>query len=413
MKFRTKTVLGVTLIQAVLLSVLVVSVLSRMSEACRQQIEYRAQVTGQLLAAAARDPMVAYDVSTLKSLATDLVASGQVAYVSFLDENGVSMVASGPGLTQSGPAPQTSDDTLMARAVTIEVAGKTYGSVHFGIQLDEMTARLAAVRQQTIVIALGVMAAVATFSLLLGSLLTRRLNELNAASREIAGGNLGHQVNVQGTDDLADTARNFNRMAKQLAAVKQAHESALSELRQLAYHDPLTGAHNRRSFHSALEQEHRRVQRTHTPAALLALDIDHFKSVNDTWGHDAGDDVIKHLVTVLQHSLRNIDILGRVGGEEFAILLPETTLEGARETAERLRVAVQDNPAVRVSPDGQAPLAAIPFTISLGVAAFDPEQTHTDELLKRADVAMYQAKAAGRNKVCVSALSAKPMEQAS
>ena len=76
MKFRTKTVLGVTLIQAVLLSVLVVSVLSRMSEACRQQIEYRAQVTGQLLAAAARDPMVAYDVSTLKSLATDLVASG-------------------------------------------------------------------------------------------------------------------------------------------------------------------------------------------------------------------------------------------------------------------------------------------------------------------------------------------------
>jgi diguanylate cyclase (GGDEF)-like protein len=130
-------------------------------------------------------------------------------------------------------------------------------------------------------------------------------------------------------------------------------------------------------------------------------------------GHDAGDDVLKHLVTVLQHSLRNIDILGRVGGEEFAILLPETTLEGARETAERLRVAVQDNPAVRVSPDGQAPLAAIPFTISLGVAAFDPEQTHTDELLKRADVAMYQAKATGRNKVCVSALSAKPMEQAS
>ena len=177
MKFQTKIVLGVTLIQAVLLSVLVLSVLTRMDEACRQQLELRAGVTSQLLAAAARDSMVAYDIATLQSLADGLVASNQVAYLDFLDADGKTMVS-----TRTAPPPLDpantqgdADGEVMTRSLTIHVAGQPYGSVHFGIQLDEMAALLAAVRHETVGIALGVMAAVAVFSLLLGKLLHRSL----------------------------------------------------------------------------------------------------------------------------------------------------------------------------------------------------------------------------------------------
>ena len=401
MKFRTKTVLGVTLIQAVLLAVLVLSVLAQMRAACRQQIEHRATVTTQLLSAAARDPMVAFDLSTLRDLAADLVASGQVAYVEFLDESGNRMAASGVEPEGNTALRAQADEHLLGRSVAIEVAGTHYGQVRFGIELDEMTALLAAVKNKTIAIALGVMAAVAVFSMFFGTLLTKRLNDLSIASRAIAGGHLNQHVNDEGQDELADTARSFNHMAHRLAVVSEAHAVALQELRTLAYHDPLTGAHNRRSFLDAMAQEHLRVQRTHSAAGLLMLDIDHFKRVNDTWGHDAGDEVLKHLVTVLQGNLRRIDTLGRLGGEEFAVLLPATTLAGAAELAERLRLAVQESPAV-IAAQGGRPATEVAFTISVGVAALDPRQPRTEQVLKHADVAMYEAKSTGRNKVCVS-----------
>ncbi len=402
MKFRTKTVLGITLIQAVLLTVLVVSVLSQMRSACQQQIDHRASVTAQLLAAAARDAMVAYDVSTLHNLATELVASGQVAYVDFRDEQDKHMVSVAPGSRPAVATQAAPDEDMLVRNVVIEVAGKRYGTAWFGIQLDEMTALLVSVKNRTIAIALGVMAAVAVFSMLLGQLLTRSLTALNVASREIATGNLTHQIDAMGNDELAETARGFNEMARQLAAIHAEHTSTLEELRTLAYQDALTGAHNRRSFLSVLEQEVLRVQRTGASTALVMIDIDHFKHVNDTWGHDAGDAVLKHLVAVLQNSLRRIDTLGRLGGEEFAVLLPETTLDGAVELANRLRLSVQDSPAAVINPTEGLPPATIPFTISLGVATLAASDSQVNSVLKRADMAMYQAKTTGRNKVCVA-----------
>gem|GEM_PF-5828134 len=185
-----------------------------------------------------------------------------------------------------------------------------------------------------------------------------------------------------------------------------------SELRHMAFHDPLTGAHNRRSFMQALAQEAHRVQRTGEHAALLMLDIDHFKRVNDTFGHDAGDDVLKHLVTTLQAVLRRLDLLGRLGGEEFAVLLPATGLQGASELAERLRLAIEKNPAPLQRAvqwtDPQSPQQttqhraqqSVAYTISIGVAVLGPEAADPDEALTRADHAMYRAKTTGRNRVC-------------
>jgi diguanylate cyclase (GGDEF)-like protein len=172
-----------------------------------------------------------------------------------------------------------------------------------------------------------------------------------------------------------------------------------TELRHMAFHDPLTGTHNRRSFMQTLTQEVHRVQRTGEVAALLMLDIDHFKRVNDTYGHDAGDDVLKHLVGVLQAGLRRLDMLARLGGEEFAVLLPATQMTGALELAERMRLAVEKNPAVLRDQMGQ-PGKTVVYTISIGVAVLDANAPSADDVLKRADHAMYQAKSTGRNRVC-------------
>lgn len=175
----------------------------------------------------------------------------------------------------------------------------------------------------------------------------------------------------------------------------------LDTLHELAYRDPLTGAENRRAFMEKLDAECLRTQRTGNSAAVIMLDIDHFKRVNDTYGHDAGDLVLKHLVAVLQGGLRRIDTLGHLGGEEFAVLLPETPLPAAAELAERLRALVASQPA-------PLPSQQVSFTISLGVAPISPGTGKSSVALKQADTAMYQAKHSGRNRVCVASTGTGP-----
>lgn len=167
------------------------------------------------------------------------------------------------------------------------------------------------------------------------------------------------------------------------------------QLKQMAYQDPLTQADNRRSFMEKLKNELARVERYGEEAALLMLDIDFFKRVNDTYGHVVGDTVLKHLVAVLYEGLRGVDSLGRLGGEEFAVLLPGTSLEAAVQLAERLRLAVQASPALQA---GQT----VPFTISLGVASITADVTDVKTALHLADKAMYRAKQTGRNRVCTA-----------
>ena len=182
-----------------------------------------------------------------------------------------------------------------------------------------------------------------------------------------------------------------------------------AELRELAYHDPLTGAHNRRSFMAQLQNELDRVQRTQQSAAVLMLDIDHFKQVNDTWGHDAGDVVLKALVNTLGQELRRIDMLGRLGGEEFAVLLPATDATGALELAERLRTQVES--AAVAWPTAQ-PDGLIHITISLGVALLTADDHDAVAVLKIADHALYEAKHTGRNRVVMTPVAASDLTPA-
>jgi urea transport system substrate-binding protein len=165
-----------------------------------------------------------------------------------------------------------------------------------------------------------------------------------------------------------------------------------TELHRLATTDPLTGLTNRREFLTAVQNELRRMQRHARPAALFMLDIDHFKRLNDLYGHDVGDRALVEVARQVRHMLRSHDVFARLGGEEFAAFLPETDIDSALQTAERVRASVA---ALRLTVDHQP----IGFTCSIGVTILDPLADTPESALKRADAALYAAKAAGRDRV--------------
>ena len=168
------------------------------------------------------------------------------------------------------------------------------------------------------------------------------------------------------------------------------------ELRQIAMTDSLTGAETRRSFEVQLDREIKRTQRYAKVFSLIMLDLDHFKAVNDTHGHGAGDIVLQTVAARIKHHMRGSDIFARIGGEEFALILPETDLVGAKVIAERIRESIASEPIA-------LPETRINVTGSLGIATFtDPSET-AGALLDRTDAALYQAKRNGRNRVSVSA----------
>lgn len=161
-------------------------------------------------------------------------------------------------------------------------------------------------------------------------------------------------------------------------------------------HDDLTGLANRRALDRVLLREWRRMQRSGTGFAVLALDLDHFKEINDRFGHSAGDQMLIQVAGRLKRAAREVDMIARVGGEEFIVLIHGQTMAGAEIAAERLRVAIAAAPYA--FKDGLAPI-----TISIGVALARSDDKDITEVLERADQALYQAKHEGRNRVCLEA----------
>ncbi|MFA0750115.1 MAG: hypothetical protein SLRJCFUN_000518 [Candidatus Fervidibacter sp.] len=173
----------------------------------------------------------------------------------------------------------------------------------------------------------------------------------------------------------------------------------IATLQTLSVTDALTGVPNRRYWDLRLAEEIARAQRYRYPLAVLMVDIDHFKRVNDTYGHQVGDVALQQVASRLRSNLRRTDVLARYGGEEFGVLAPQTSLEAAKVLAERLRHAIASDP-IQVNSD-----LSIPLTVSIGVAVFPEHGQNESELVAAADAALYRAKEEGRNCVRVAEVS--------
>lgn len=225
----------------------------------------------------------------------------------------------------------------------------------------------------------------------------------------------GDEVAAQLQADLRFTSETLESQAAHLAALAEAAEehaqraetarllleSEIEERRQLeaklrlmATTDGLTGALNRAAFMAAGEQAIERARGTGQKLALLMLDADHFKRINDRFGHAGGDLALRHLVQACKSVVRQHDLIGRLGGEEFAVALPGASAAQARDIAERLRRQVEDATPIHF---GQP----IRVTVSIGVAEVGPRDATMEQILARADDALYRAKAAGRNQVAI------------
>lgn len=213
-----------------------------------------------------------------------------------------------------------------------------------------------------------------------------RILALRTAMLNWRGGTV--EVPRQGNDEITQMS---DTLVELIATVERRN----SELEVMASTDPLTGLTNRRRFAERAEEEIRRAHRYDVPLTLIVGDIDHFKAVNDGWGHDVGDVALRHIADVWRRELRDVDLSARMGGEEFIALLPETGLQQAQWVAERIRAAAADTQLSAVG------ISALGLTISLGVAGLLPGESLTD-LMRRADQAMYRAKHAGRNVVCAA-----------
>ncbi len=182
----------------------------------------------------------------------------------------------------------------------------------------------------------------------------------------------------------------FSTMVSGISSLYIAYKS-YQQVQHMSVTDSLTGLYNRRKFFEEIEREIERVSRYDSPLSLIMLDVDHFKNVNDQFGHQMGDEVLRELAKIILDNTRKTDIVARYGGEEFIIMLTETPVKGAVQVAKRIRKAVESTPVLGAAVE-------IKFTASMGVSTFFDGDT-TDALVQRADEALYAAKDNGRNRV--------------
>jgi diguanylate cyclase (GGDEF)-like protein len=247
--------------------------------------------------------------------------------------------------------------------------------------------------------------------------LSRPLGALKDAITEVELDQLDRtriNLDIRQENELKQLERSYNQMLAKLAEEKarsdrtqrEAQESLEQEvkrrtrelealnqrLEELATTDSLTGVHNRRAFEERLSEELARAGRTNSPLSLIIMDLDHFKGINDRFGHAVGDEVLKDFVQTLSPLLRASDPLFRIGGEEFVILLPGSEAAAAQELAHRIRATI----AARRLPSDRG---EVRYTVSIGIASLAQTGPAAEDLLRAADRALYRAKETGRNRV--------------
>jgi len=242
-------------------------------------------------------------------------------------------------------------------------------------------------RNATVLLLVVLLAVVGSLAWALGLLIVQPLGRLTLAANRVAAGDLDVDVPASGGGELSRLTRVFNDMVHRLRETRE-------ELERLSVTDELTGLANRRRLTTELERELRRSERHGHPFSILMLDVDRFKRFNDSYGHPAGDALLKRLANTLLKSVRDVDTVARYGGEEFLVMLPEAPAADAARIAERIRAARE---ADRFTPDGGS--GDVNVTVSVGYAVFPDDAKTAAALIEAADQALYRSKESGRNRV--------------
>ena len=297
----------------------------------------------------------------------------------------------GPGVYR------TSDDSEVIGAVS-ELHEQPW-AVLAELPVSAAYAEVHRARNVTLLVLLGALLVVGVIAYYLAQLVVRPLDRLTAAAAVVASGDLAVELPRTGGGEVGYLTDVFNFMVGRLREGREELQAANRELERLSVTDALTGLCNRRLLLQTMVHETQRSKRTRQPFGVLMLDIDAFKAFNDAYGHQAGDRALVMVAQVLRESVRVLDTVARYGGEEFVVVLPETDLAGAADTAERIRSAIETRRLALGEQD-------VSVTLSIGVAEFPTDGAAVDLIIGSADRALYLAKEGGRNRVVLS--RAKP-----
>jgi len=282
---------------------------------------------------------------------------------------------------------------------------KVVPSLKWGVvaEMDKIKAfsQIEALQRMTLVLVGGLLIGIGLCAYWLGLTIVRPLRRLTRGADQVAAGDLAVDLPVHTQSEVGYLTQVFNHMVAGLRRSREEVDSVNAELQQknrelhqLSITDELTGLYNRKHLMETLSGEVTRSKRNGHTFALLVADIDHFKRINDTFGHQKGDEVLRLLGGVFRDTVRSCDYVARYGGEEFIVMLPEVGAAGGLEVAERIRERVAQE---RIPPNG------VRITISVGMAMFPEHGDSPEEIFQRADQALYAAKTSGRNRVATAA----------
>jgi diguanylate cyclase (GGDEF)-like protein/putative nucleotidyltransferase with HDIG domain len=275
--------------------------------------------------------------------------------------------------------------------------GRTVAIVGLDMSADQLLRAEDTIRLSGVLAVLTAFVLATVLSLALSAKISKPIMQLTDATRQIADGNLDYTISIESNDEIGSLASSLNRM---VASLRESQAGLLKR----ANTDGLTAMYNHRYFHERLGQELKRAIRYNRPLSLLMMDLDGFKVVNDNLGHPAGDAILRNFATVLASEIRDIDIAARYGGDEFAVILPETGIEEAVQIAERIRATVDERAHLTDGDSGEAGGAGHSnsdwkITLSVGVAECPTHARQRDALVAAADIAMYHAKNVSQNAV--------------
>lgn len=411
---------------------LLVGFADRQTQELSRMLAERGRATAQQVASAAEFALFASDVQTLQRLARNILASDpDIVGVAVIPADGRFVVEAGELPTElpravSGVTTLWSEQLAVIAPVTlssldsidlfVEAQPQTpqassqapegqalVGMVVVAFDLASLQERQRALVHWSLALTVLALFLAGFLSIAIAASVTGPMAAISRVVERIGKGALHARADVEDAGPLKGLARGINDMAERIAAAQEGLQQqvalATEELRQqkeaaekVARIDALTGVASRRAFTERAELEIHRALRYRQPLSVVMVDLDRFKRVNDTYGHAVGDAVLVAFAQAIMAQIREVDMLGRLGGEEFAVMLPGIGAEEAMKVAERMRGAVQSTELMV----GGQPLA---FTASFGVAEFDGMELNIAGLLARADAALYQAKRAGRNRV--------------